>query len=294
MLPIGSHTDIESYCSRALSASVQLLRAVPLTESSRAAPWRLDLSVDGEARSFVLRLNARNLEHEYRLLRAMEPIPIPTPRAFGWDSTGESLGAPCFLSDFLEGESLLAPMLAGEAWAEDLYLDTVCALQTITRQQLGDAARWLDPGESAADVLEIGHAYFQVHHQPLADRVYAQLLNTMPALPATRFSNGDLWPDNLLIRDRQLAGVIDFEHAGFSDPIFEFLLPFFVRPDLRGRGLEKRYCQRMGFDPDLLPWYRGLELFDTWHLVLKHGQSFEQYTPEYLVERCELWLSSPE
>ena len=68
-----------------------------------------------------------------------------------------------------------------------------------------------------------------------------------PDLPEIHFSNGDLWPENLLVRDRRLVAVIDWQHAGFSDPIFEFLLPFFLVPELRGRGIEERYCERMGF-----------------------------------------------
>ena len=42
----------------------------------------------------------------------------------------------------------------------------------------------------------------------------------MPILQAARFGNGDLWLDNLLVRDRQLVGVKDLENAGFSDPIY--------------------------------------------------------------------------
>ena len=42
----------------------------------------------------------------------------------------------------------------------------------------------------------------------------------MPILQGARFSNGDLWLDNQIIRNRQLVGVIDFENAGFSDPIY--------------------------------------------------------------------------
>jgi len=112
----------------------------------------------------------------------------------------------------------------------------------------------------------------------------------MPESPAVRFSNGDLWLDNLIVRDGQLAGVIDFENAGFSDPIYEFLLPFFVSPGLRGRGLEERYCERMGFDAGLLGWYQGLEYFDTWHWVNTTGEPFEHYTSEKLQIALQRWL----
>ena len=122
--------------------------------------------------------------------------------------------------------------------------------------------------------------------------LYRRLKEDMPPLPAPRFSNGDLWLDNLIVRERELAGVIDFENAGFSDPIYEFLLSFFVRPELRGRGIEERYCQRMGLDPALLPWYHGLEFFDSWRWVRVTGEPYEQHTDQSLQADLARWLGS--
>lgn len=279
----------EGYLSGCLSAEVRLLRATPLPKSSREAPWRLDVEVNGTSHSFVLRLESRRIEHEYEMLRAVEPLSIPTPRAYGWDPQGRALGIPCFLADLVEGESLLPTLLAGEPWAEELYIETVCRLQSISRAQLGAAAARLEE-ESAAVVLEEAHAYFRTDPQPLAEAVYARLCSTMPPLPEPRFSNGDLWPDNLLVRDRRLVGVIDWANAAFGDPIYEFLLPFFLRPELRGRGLEERYCRRTGFDAGALPWYRGLELFDSWHWVRLLGEPYEQHTDDSLAADLVRWL----
>lgn len=280
----------EQYLSRALGHSVRFAGAEMLQRSTRDAPWRLDVEVEGRARAYVLRLASRRIEHEYEVLRALEPLPVPAPRAYGWDPEGQALGVTCFFYEFVEGESLLGPMLAGEAWAEELYIETACALQSITRDQLGPAARLFGDGETAADLLEDAYAYFQANPQPLAGVAYARLRRTMPPLPGTRFSNGDLWPDNLIVRDGRLAGVIDWALAGFSDPVFEFLLPFFLRPTLRGRGIEARYCRRMGFDPDILPWYHGLEFLDSWRWVLVTGETYEQHTAASLQADLTRWL----
>jgi aminoglycoside phosphotransferase (APT) family kinase protein len=269
---------------------VRFIRAEPLTKSTRDAPWRLDIEVGGVMRRYVLRLDSRRSEHEYAVLQAMESVPIPTPQAYGWDPEGEALGLPCFLCDFIEGESLLEPMLAAERWAEELYIDTVCALQEISREQLSVIEDRLQEEETAEGFLEAAHSYFKTDAHRLGDAMYAALKTTMPQLPAVRFSNGDLWLDNIITRDGQLAGIIDFENAGYSDPIYEFLLPFFVSPGLRGRGIEERYCERMGFDAGMLRWYRGLELFDTWHWVKVTGEPFEHYTSEYLQMAIERWL----
>jgi aminoglycoside phosphotransferase (APT) family kinase protein len=292
--PNEHRIQLERYLGRALGSPVRLVRARELAKSTRDAPWRLDVEVAGLARSFVLRPESRRIEHEYRVLRAVEALPIPAPRAYGWDPAGEALGMPCFFYDFVEGESLLDHMLAGEPWADELYIDTACALQSVSRDQLSDAASLFEDAESAADVLDDAYAYFQAHPDPLADAAYARLKDTQPTLPEPHFSNGDLWPDNLIVRDGQLAGVIDWALAGFSDPLFEFLLPFFLRPSLRDRGIEARYCRRMGLDPALLPWYHGLEFFDSWRWVRVTGEPYEQHTDESLQADLARWLGAGE
>ena len=293
MTPFNPNQDrarCEHYLSRCLGRTVRLIRAVMLEKSTRDAPWRLDADVEGMPRSYVLRLASRRIEHEYEVLRAMEPLPVPAPKAYGWDPEGGALGIACFFYDYVEGESLLGPLLAGETWAEALYIETACALQSITREQLASVARRFGDGETAADVLEDAYGYFKGHPHPLAGAAYARLRETMPPLPEARFSNGDLWPDNLIVRDCRLAGVIDWANAGFSAPVFEFLLPFFLRPELRGRGIEARYCRRMGLDPGILPWYHGLEFFDSWRWVLVTGEPYEQHTAESLQAGLARWL----
>jgi len=287
--PNEHRTQCEKYLSRYLEGKVDFVQAERLTKSTREAPWRLDIKLDGVARSYVLQLDSRNIEHEYQVLKAMEAIPIPTPRVYGLDLQGEALGAACFFSDFIEGESLLGPMLAGEAWAEALYINAVCALQAVTADDLGLIAHKLER-QTAEDVLEEAYGHLKSRSLPLAQAVYKKLKARMQDLPAVRFSNGDLWLDNFIVREGKLAGVIDFTNATFSDPIFEFLLSFFVSPALQGRGIEERYCRQFGYDPAILQWYHGLEYFDTWCWVLETGEEFVHHTAQSLEMDLEKWL----
>ncbi len=282
---------LEAYLSRALGNPALVVGTRQLTKSTREAPWLLEVEVRGELQRYVLVSGeADQIAHEYETLRALERVPVPTSRAHGCDLAGEAFGNPCFVEDFVVGDSLLGPMLAGEPWAEELYLDSVCALQAVSPSQLGAFAERLLPGTSAADALERAHAAFQEHPHPLAGPAYARLKETMPELPELRFSNGDLYLDNFLERDRSLAGVIDFESAGFSDPVYEFLLSFLVHPQLRGRGTEERFCRRIGVDPETLHWYHGLEYFELLAWTVKTGKSFESHTAETLGHDLDRWL----
>jgi len=281
------------YMSRFLGCPVSFIRAEVLPQSSRIAPWRLDVQANGVPLAYVLQLDTRGMEHEYQVLKAVESIPVPTPRAFGLDLQGEALGVPCFFSEFIEGESLLGPVQAGETWAENLYLDTVCTLQSVTNDDLGKIAQDLDR-TTAEDVLEEAYTSFKDRSIPLVDAVYKKLNQEMPALPPVRFSNGDLWLDNFIVTDRKLAGVIDFQNAAFSDPVFEFLLSFFVSPELQGHGIEERFCQRIGVNPAILHWYHGLEYFDAWPRLLKTGRNFVHHTSESVEMNLKKWLEKDE
>lgn len=279
----------EKFLSHFLGCSVNFTRAERLTQSTRQAPWRVDVEVHGSGRSYVLQLDTRGMEHEYHVLKAVESIPIPTPRAYGLDMQGEWLGVACFFSDFIEGESLLGPMLAGEAWAENLYFDTVCIMFAVTDEDLGTAAQELER-INAEDVLERAYASLNNRALPLAEAVYRKLKEDKPVLPSVRFSNGDLWLDNFIVNEGKLAGVIDFQGAGFSDPVYEFLLSFFVSPQLQGRGIEERFCQQVGIDPGVLHWYHGLEYFEVWPWLLSTGKNFVHHTAQSVEVSLKNWL----
>jgi len=290
--PNEHRTQCEAYLSRSLGAPVELVRAERLAQSTRQAPWRLDVRLNGAERSYVLQLDPRGMAYEYQILKAMEAIPVPTPRAYGLDEQGKALGVACFFSDFIEGEALLGPMLSGEAWAETLYLDTVCALQAVTEADLGEIASDM-AHISAEEILETVYARLKPRALPLAEAVYRRLKESMPAFPPLRFSNGDLWLENFIVREGRLAGVIDFQGAGFSDPVYEFLLAFFVEPKLTGRGIEERYCRRIGVDPVVLHWYHGLEYLETWEYVLRTGESFVHHNAVNLEANLKSWLAHP-
>jgi aminoglycoside phosphotransferase (APT) family kinase protein len=226
---------------------------------------------------------------EYQVLKAMEDIPIPTPKVYGLDAEGENFGEPCFFMELIEGESLLTHLLAGESWAGDLYIATADQLHSVSLEDLGGVADLLE-AESIEDVLDSAYAYLHNLDDPVAEQAYQRLKQSVPKSPKLCFSNGDLYPDNMLVKNKTLVGVIDFANASVSDPLFEFLLTFFCHPELRGRGIEERFCEIKGINPDVLSWYHGLEFFDTWRWVSKYGEPFVGYDETKLRAALEGWL----
>lgn len=276
------------YFSEGLAGQVEILNAAALDESSRAAPWRFDLLVDGRPHSVVLRLDARTSEKEYQILEEVSKFPIPTPGVYGLDREGRFLGEPCFFMDFIEGEPLLDGLLAGAVWAEDLYIDAVMRLISPPEDLLAALPEWLEK-ESAKDVLESAQQKLKSQSDDLAERVYLKLQASMPDLPPVRFSNGDLYPANFRVKNRELVAVIDFANASYSDPVFEFLLVFFIHPELRGRGIEERFCRLVGVDPAVLPWYHVLEFYDLWGYLAGTEDAFARYDAEKIRMILSQW-----
>ena len=274
----------------ALATPVEILAWQPLPASSRAAPWRLDARVADQPRSFVWQVSAAD-SLEYAALTALADHPLPTPRPWVHDPDGSQLGTPSLVVDFIDGESLLPRLERGEPQAQMIYLEAVAWLQGIEPTELGSLAAKLAARPFAAELAE-AHDYFLAQPDPVAEAAYERLLANRPEPPALRFSNGDLWPDNLLFRDNKLAGVIDFESVMFSDPLFEFLNLGFVSPMLRASGLEERYCQLMGFAPALLPWYRVAELYVSWPLLAARDATFMGHSAASLRADLARWLAT--
>ena len=250
---------------------------------------RFDLLVDSSQISFVLRVDKRTSAREYKILKAVESLPIPVPRVYGLDKKGKALGVPCFFMDFIEGDTLLKPMLDGKPWADDLYIECALRIQLVVEEKMGELPQWLER-ETAEDVLDKAYKKLKSTDDLVARRVYQELKMSVPLQPEVRFSNGDLYPDNFIIKDRQLVAVIDFANAAFSDPLYEFLLPFFIHPELRGRGIEERYCARMGIDPGVLPWYHALEFYDLWGWLEGNEETFAGYNAGQIREVMAGWL----
>ena len=76
--PNEHRAECEKYLSHTLECQVDFNWAKKLTKSTREAPWRLEVEVNGVAQSYVLQLDPKNIEHEYQVLKVMETIPIPT------------------------------------------------------------------------------------------------------------------------------------------------------------------------------------------------------------------------
>ena len=126
-------SDVQDVLSDVLDERVRGIEVHPLEESSRERPWRLELELGAGTRQVLLRVGKGCSRNEAVALRFMQTQEIPAPAVLLWDESGDRLGQPVFISEFIDGDPLLPAMKAQESWALDLSIKTALRLQSIQR-----------------------------------------------------------------------------------------------------------------------------------------------------------------
>ena len=213
----------EKYLSDSLRKSVELVDAMPMPGGFRNRLWRLDIRGRDSLTTVVLRTERVRREPlvdeayphdiwlEFETLRQLRRIGLPVPEVWGLDETGTALGIPCFLMEFVPGVPLQGALRSGDSGVEDIFLEAVCTLQAVTREELGLLAEKFGRGVTVRDHLAwIAEGFARYTDDPLVSRVHNMLQQSIAAPLEPRFGNGDLSPSNILVQDGRLVGVIDF------------------------------------------------------------------------------------
>ncbi|GEM_PF-630335 len=263
----------EAYIGASLNVPVSLLIALPLKSRGRSSSWKIEF-ISGEKRSSVVfktvkasttgEINSKQLKElsrQYLLLKQLEKTKLKVPKAFGFDEAGAAVGVPCFLEEGLRGQVLYNFLKKKEKWADELFLKSIIEIQEVKKEELGEFSTELNIERTAKSILaELVEGFADFPKGPMLTRLLEKLPEGLPVAPVPCFSSGDLSPKNFLVKEKNLNGILDFELAGFIDPVFEFLVPLFWYPLLLKRGLEESYFRRKGLDLKMLDWYRALVL----------------------------------
>lgn len=172
------------------------------------------------------------LAAEYRVLRALPPLPVPAPRACGIFQERTASGSVCWLvMEFLAGEPMrqaLARCSEPAARARLLHAWGVAlaALHATPPPPAlaADPAPWLDRRLAQA-------AFNLAHYDDYAEvspALLTQLRDQRPAPVAATLIHGDFTLDNTLVEGEAIAGFIDWCFGDAGDPRYDLALA--VRP----------------------------------------------------------------
>lgn len=240
--------------------------------------------VAGNERKFLLRMTppvasfgfARNevnpydLQAEYEVLRDLQTSRLSVPGVCQLDAEGRFLGTPGYLMEFIEGPTVLEAARQENNSIDRRFAETLIEMNSITPgqvpslikkkgmppQQPTTALSWI---EDHVNELELPAKF-----SPALTYLRSEIPSERP-LPA--FGNGDLNPMNFICRPDGTITVVDWEYAGYTDPIAEIMQLHAwpeAEPFLLKHPIDRIYCEMTGIPTHVLKWYEVLSAITGW------------------------------
>ena len=190
-----------------------------------------------------------DLATQYRVLRCLEPTPVPTPRPFFFEDDPAILGAPFLVMEKVPGTCPSPWGREGRRFYEDAaargvlpdsFTDTLVALHTLDWRSAGlDFLGVPGPGKDFArrEVAKWRALVEASEDEP--DPVLTDLLCWLDAnAPATErlaLVHGAYRTGNLLIHEDRVSAVLDWETQVIGDPMYDVA---YVLSELNREGTE--------------------------------------------------------
>ncbi|MCB9943106.1 MAG: phosphotransferase family protein [Geminicoccaceae bacterium] len=265
---IGHHA-LEGWLARVLHArTVRVTAAEQLSGGAIQENWGLEIDLDGEMRNLVLRKDSpatiaasRSRAEEYQLFVAAHAAGVRVPEPLGFCDDPEVLDAPFAVVERCRGVAygpriVRDPSLGGDrrALGEELgrQLARIHAIVPGDDLQAILGARPIDPAQDVVATLRQWLDGMSAD-RPGLEWALRQAEIHAPEMAETTLTHQDFRTGNFLVDGQGLTAILDWEFAGWSDPMSDigwFCAECwrFSRPDLEGGGL----CERSDF-------YRGYE-----------------------------------
>jgi aminoglycoside phosphotransferase (APT) family kinase protein len=222
----------------------------------------------GFARSEVM---IYSLQAEFNVLQSLENAALRTPKVCGFDYEGKFLGTPSFLMEYIEGPTVLDAIAFDPSMVLQKFADTIFGMNQISPAEVPGvtAPAGAAKEQPARGLLDWLIVQTQTIDVPTVFKGGLEMLTEeFPAhTPQSAFGNGDLNPQNFIYMADGSIAVVDWEYAGFNDPLAELMLLHSwpeQRPFLNTYPLDSLYCEIAGLDPKLLCWYEVYGALNGW------------------------------
>jgi len=202
--------------------------------------WRLDVSYDGAEGGMPLPLVLRrdppgrggesSRREEFLILKAAHAEGVPVPKVYWLGADESTLGAPFFLMQRVEGETIARRLLRDEPYAE---------ARRVMTGQLGEAAALIhrvdprkhgldflpkpgpgeSPGSSEVDRYEQVYRVLATQAHPVIELAFRWLRQHLPPAGDTVLVHGDYRIGNVIFGPEGLRSVLDWELPHMGDPM---------------------------------------------------------------------------
>jgi aminoglycoside phosphotransferase (APT) family kinase protein len=216
--------------ARKMAPGSTLLRAWTLHGGVSAQVTAIELQrADGQTQKLIVRQHgaadlARNPQvaaDEFALLRIVHDAGVPAPAPYYLDESGEFFETPAVVLAYIEGETVFA--LADIPDLLPQFARQLAAIHRIDRAS-HDIAFLPDHAAHWGEIISHRPAHLD---DSLSEGRIRDALEA--AWPWTQRNtscllHGDYWPGNILWRDGQLVGIVDWEDAAMGDPLADIAI----------------------------------------------------------------------
>lgn len=236
----------------------RIVEAQPMQEM-QPCPLRitvLDLE-SGVTRHVVLRLsrNRGGVEREARILPLLHDLGLLVPRLLAGPERETDGGDSFSVLEFLPGDTLqvLADLSEqGAATAKQLLVEGIVRLfeatSALSQSAVADALPRSSLHDEWVKLSDISGDWASVTPYREALRQLEPLCEVAARTTSLVFSNGDYQPGNFLTDGETLTGFLDFEKAGFEDPMWTLArYPVYALEPFGRVGLTRAVLDRLGF-----------------------------------------------
>jgi aminoglycoside phosphotransferase (APT) family kinase protein len=218
------HAKLEQLI-RKIHPESSLLRTWPLHGGASAQMTAMEVALpDGQTKKWILRRYSDWVlkyfpnapAAEFKILQALQSIHITTQTPYLFDPSGEILSAPYLILEYIEGQPEYAPtditrftLQLATQLAEIHRIDSLSTdLSALPSQAKRYATEFASRPAKMDSSIDENHLRETLEpHWPL------------PRLNEPALLHGDFWPGNILLRNGQIAAVVDWEDAELGDPL---------------------------------------------------------------------------
>jgi aminoglycoside phosphotransferase (APT) family kinase protein len=230
--------------------------------------------------------SAHNMEREYRVIHALSGTVVPVPKPVLMCSSTNVLGAPFYLMEKIDGQTIRTPEDAAELPVEDrgrlgmAMADTLAALHKVDPAAVGlsDFGRPEGYLDRQLDRWEAQWRASRTKDRPEVDLLLDILRRTVPTTLFSGIVHGDFKIDNVMVANDDggsVIAVLDWEMATLGDTLADvgILLSFWDEPGRPHNPVTGGLTAVAGFPSraEVLERYskqRGIELPETdWYVV---------------------------
>lgn len=214
--------------------AVQVTDVIPLVGGYSCATARFAATIDGRSHQLVVRASlpphrapiVTDRSREWDLLSALSHSQtVPVPRTWFFDSDGEDLDSPAIITDFIQGESLLARADRTAADVGGALSDQLCELATtLSAADLRTLPPSIERPSSWGSYIDeqIGQwrlaATEHIEPDPFIEFVASWLARNIPPEAPLALVHGDLQATNVMIDEQNRWFLIDWEFGHVGDP----------------------------------------------------------------------------